>query len=130
VQTIGRAARNADGQVILYADKETKSIIETVTVTERRREMQGRYNEEHGITPTTIVKRISSLQDSIWESDYVTVPRSNEQVEPDVPNHRIPEVVKQLRKEMAQAARDLEFEVAADIRDRIKDLEDRRIRLG
>ncbi len=130
IQTIGRAARNAEGHVILYADKRTKSIDETVAVTERRREMQARYNEKHGITPKTIQKRISSLQDSIWESDYVTVPRSAERAEADLPSHQIPGLIKSLRKEMAQAAKNLEFEQAADIRDRIKDLEERRIRLG
>jgi len=130
IQTIGRAARNAGGQVILYADKLTNSIRQTMSETERRREVQGRYNEEHGITPTTIVKRISSLHDSIWESDYVTVPRSSERAEPELPSHEIPMLLEALRKQMRQAAKDLEFEQAADLRDRIKELEERRLRLG
>ncbi len=130
IQTIGRAARNARGQVILYADQLTNSIRQTMSETERRREVQGRYNEEHGITPKTIVKRITSLQESIWESDYVTVPRSFERAEPELPSHEIPVLIEALRKQMRQAAGDLEFEQAADLRDRIKELEDRRLRLG
>ena len=76
IQTIGRAARNVNGEVILYADKETDSIRQTLDETNRRREIQEAYNAEHGITPKTIVKRISSLRDSIWEQDYVTAPKS------------------------------------------------------
>ena len=71
IQTIGRAARNAEGRVLLYADAMTDSLRKTIEVTERRREVQGAYNEEHGITPQTIKKKISSLRDSIWEGDYV-----------------------------------------------------------
>ena len=129
IQTIGRAARNAKGRVILYADKETNSIRETLDETGRRREIQKAYNEEHGITPTTIIKKLSSLQDSIWEQDYVTVPRSNEKAEPGIPRHEIPALIETLRKEMREAARELEFERAAELRDRVKALEAERIRL-
>ena len=75
IQTIGRAARNVNGTVILYADQETDSIRATLAETDRRRTRQERYNAEHGITPRSIVKRIASLRDSIWEQDYVTVPK-------------------------------------------------------
>ena len=129
IQTIGRAARNADGRVILYADKETDSIRETLEETNRRREKQQAYNEEHGITPKTIQKRITNLQDSIWEADYVTVPREAEKVESGVPNHEIPALIERLRKEMREAARELDFERAAELRDRVKGLEAQRIRL-
>jgi excinuclease ABC subunit B len=130
IQTIGRAARNVEGRVILYADRETDSIRKTLVETERRREVQARYNEEHGITPKTIVKRISSMRDSIWDGDYVTVKRTDERADPSVPLHELPKVIEALRKEMRMAAKDLEFEVAADLRDRIAALEDERLRVG
>jgi len=129
IQTIGRAARNAKGRVILYADKETDSIRATLEETGRRRTIQEIYNEEHGITPTTIQKKIRSLQDSIWEKDYVTVPRADEKAEPGLPYHEIPALIERLRKEMREAARALEFERAAELRDRVKALESERIRL-
>jgi excinuclease ABC subunit B len=130
IQTIGRAARNAEGEVILYADKETDSIRHTLAETTRRREVQARYNAEHGITPRTIQKRITSLQESIWEMDYVTVDRPDEDAEPEPPAHELPVLIAALTKEMRAAARELEFERAGELRDRIKELEARRLRLG
>ncbi len=127
VQTIGRAARNVDGCVILYADRETHSIRQTVAETDRRREIQARYNAEHGITPKTIVKRISSLRDSIWERDYVTAPASTESEEAPVPAHELPELIEGLRREMREAAGELDFERAAELRDRIRELEAERL---
>ncbi len=129
IQTIGRAARNAKGRVILFADKETDSIKKTIEETDRRREIQKAYNKKHGITPTTIVKKLTSLQDSIWESDYVTVPTGADRAEPSMPRHEIPALIERLRKEMREASRELEFEQAAELRDRIKALESERIRL-
>jgi excinuclease ABC subunit B len=129
IQTIGRAARNAKGRVILFADKETDSIKATIEETTRRRARQEAYNAEHGITPTTIKKRITSLHDSIWEADYVTVPRADEKVEPSLPRHEIPALIERLRSEMREAARELEFERAAELRDRVKALEAERIRM-
>ena len=129
IQTIGRAARNSEGRVILFADKETDSIRATIEETDRRREIQKAYNDEHGITPTTIKKKISSLHDSIWEQDYVTVPRADEKAEPGIPRHEIPMLIEQLRSEMRDAARELDFERAAELRDRVKALESERIRL-
>jgi excinuclease ABC subunit B len=129
IQTIGRAARNAKGRVILFADKETDSIRATLSETDRRREIQEAYNIKHGITPTTIKKKIPNLQDSIWERDYVTVPRAEDETEPGLPRHEIPALIERLRKEMREAARELEFERAADLRDRVKSLEAERIRL-
>jgi len=130
IQTIGRAARNVRGQVILYADQETKSIRETMDETTRRREVQRGYNEEHGITPKTIEKRVVTLRDSIWESDYVTVPTGRERAEPDIPFHELPKLIEGLRREMRRAAEALEFERAAELRDRIRALEHERVALG
>ncbi len=129
IQTIGRAARNVNGRVILFADKQTDSIKQTVSETTRRRARQEAYNEEHGITPKSIQKRITSLHDSIWEGDYVTVPRSEEKVESSLPRHEIPALIERLRSEMREAARELEFERAAELRDQVKALEAERIRL-
>ena len=115
--------------MILYADRRTASIRETIEETERRRAKQEAYNQEHGITPTTIRKKITRLQDSIWEQDYVTVPRAEEKSEPGLPRHEIPALIERLRAEMREAARELEFERAAELRDRVKALEAERIRL-
>ncbi|HET6304752.1 MAG TPA: excinuclease ABC subunit UvrB [Myxococcota bacterium] len=124
IQTIGRASRNLNGHVILYADRTTDSIRATLEETDRRRELQVRYNQEHGITPTSIVKRISSLRDSIWNQDYVTVPkRAEAKGEGQIPAHEIPALLDGLRREMQEAARELEFERAAGLRDRIHALE-------
>jgi excinuclease ABC subunit B len=127
IQTIGRAARNVNGTVILYADKETDSIRNTLAETGRRRELQLAYNEAHGITPQTVKKRISSLRDSIWEADYVTVPKAEERPEPEVPAHELPGLIEALRGEMQEAAKALEYERAAELRDRIRDLEAERL---
>jgi excinuclease ABC subunit B len=129
IQTIGRAARNVDGTVILYADKQTDSIKQTVDETDRRREVQRRFNEENGITPKTIVKRITSLNDSVWEADYLTSRADPGEGGSEVPAHEMPALIASLRKEMQAAAKGLEFELAADLRDRIKLLEAARLKL-
>jgi excinuclease ABC subunit B len=126
IQTIGRASRNVDGRVILFADKETDSIRETLSETNRRREHQQRFNAENGITPTTIVKRIANMRDSIWERDHVEV--SIEQ--PRIPIHEIPELIAGLKREMRESAKALEFERAAELRDQIEELESERLRVG
>ncbi len=128
IQTIGRAARNVNGRVILYADRETESIRETLGETNRRREIQQAYNREHGITPRTITKRITSIRESIWEQDYVTVPTDAE-MRDRVPMDELPRLIESLRREMRDAAKQLEFERAADLRDRIKVLEGQRLKL-
>ena len=128
IQTIGRAARNVNGRVIFYADRETDSIQTTISETDRRRALQREYNEEHGITPRSIVKRVASLRDSIWEADYTTVPQGTEREEELVPVHELPELIEGLRSEMREAAEQLEFERAAALRDRIQDLEQERLR--
>jgi excinuclease ABC subunit B len=126
IQTIGRASRNVNGRVILFADKETDSIRETLTETNRRREHQRRYNAENGITPTTIVKRIVDMRDSIWTRDHVTVPEA----QPRIPIHEIPELIEGLKREMRESAKALEFERAAELRDQIEELESERLRVG
>ena len=98
--------------------------------TARRREVQRRFNEEHGITPKTVQKRISSLQESIWEQDYVTVPVPAKSEEMEVPSHELPELIESLRREMKSAADELDFERAADLRDRIQGLEAQRLQLS
>jgi excinuclease ABC subunit B len=119
-----------NGSVILYADKETDSIRATLSETNRRREIQEAYNVEHGITPTTITKKIGSIQDSIWEADYVTVDVGKKRPEDDIPAHELPGLIESLRKGMREAAKELDFERAAELRDRIQALEDERLRIG
>jgi excinuclease ABC subunit B len=126
IQTIGRASRNVDGRVILFADKQTDSIRATLTETNRRREHQQRFNAKNGITPTTIVKRIANMRDSIWERDHVEVPSA----QPRIPIHEIPELIEGLKREMRESAKALEFERAAELRDRIEELESERLRVG
>jgi excinuclease ABC subunit B len=130
IQTIGRAARNVNGAVILYADRRTDSIVATLAETDRRREAQTRWNSEHGITPQTVQKRISSLRESIWERDYVTVPAATDEHPPAIPWHELPELLDSLRREMRDAARELDFERAAQLRDRIRELEAEQLRVG
>jgi excinuclease ABC subunit B len=130
IQTIGRAARNVNGTVLLYADQQTESIRRTIEETGRRRATQERYNAEHGITPQSVKKRISSLRESIWEQDYVTVPTVRERPSAELPAHELPQLIAGLRREMQAAAKALEFERAAELRDRIRALEDERIARG
>ena len=123
IQTCGRAARNVDGRVILYADVMTRSITATLQETDRRRSVQKKYNSEHNITPATIKKSINSLLTSVYEKDYVTVPIA---AESHAAYHSIKELqseMKKLKKQMLEAARELEFEKAAELRDRLLVLE-------
>ncbi len=122
IQTIGRASRNIRGKVLLYADKETDSIREAVAETNRRRQLQQKFNAAHGITPRTVESQISSLVDSLYEADYVTVPiaADREDLSPDAVRER----TKGLREQMRAAAEELDFERAAIIRDQIQRLEE------
>jgi excinuclease ABC subunit B len=121
IQTFGRAARNLGGTVILYADRETRSMREAVAETDRRRAKQLRYNAEHGITPETVRKTISGPIGQLAESDYVTVD-TDEAWEFETPE-KLARLLRRLRKDMEKAAKTLEFERAAEIRDRILALE-------
>jgi len=125
IQTFGRAARNVNGTVILYADTITGSMRRAMDETTRRRRIQEEYNRKEGITPTTIKSGIKDILSTIYEADYYTVPLAAEETEDYVPPEEIPRLVKSLKKEMERAARKLEFEKAAELRDRIRELEDR-----
>ncbi len=120
IQTIGRAARNVRGKVLLYADRETDSIREAVAETERRREIQAQFNAENGITPTTVESEITSLIESLYEEDYVTVSKvADVEMSPE----EVEERTRKLRVEMRAAVEALDFERAAIIRDEIHALE-------
>lgn len=126
IQTFGRAARNLNGRVILYADRITNSIRNAVDETERRRKIQLRYNGDHGITPVTIKKGISDILSSIYESDYVNVPKDEEYDDDleNIPPEKIPQLIEALNKDMKKAAKKLEFEKAAENKDKIKRLKE------
>jgi len=124
IQTCGRAARNVSGRVIMYADKVTGSMQSCIDETERRRAIQTEYNREHGITPQTVKKGMRSILESIEEHDYTTLPKVAEGAEEYVPLEKIPGLLKKLRKEMLEAAKELAFERAAELRDRIRKLQE------
>ncbi|MDR3135560.1 MAG: UvrB/UvrC motif-containing protein, partial [Deltaproteobacteria bacterium] len=131
IQTCGRAARNVAGKVILYADKVTPAMEAARSETERRRAKQLEYNREHNITPASIKKNIEGMAGSIWEADYPTVPKERlKSNDFDVPLDEIPKILKALQKEMRQAASNLEFEKAAEIRDRIRALDAAALAMG
>jgi excinuclease ABC subunit B len=123
IQTIGRAARNVEGTAILYADTVTDSMQAALDETNRRRGLQEDYNREHGITPESIRKNLGELLSSVYEADYAAIPEVAE-----VPEERYRSVdeidreVRQLEKQMREAAKALEFEKAAELRDRIRTL--------
>jgi excinuclease ABC subunit B len=123
VQTIGRAARNVNGRVILYADHVTDSMRRAIGETERRREKQKAWNAEHGITPQTVRRNISDLSMAVVEADYVTVPLAAEEGAEYRPEE-LPRIVEELEKEMKDAAEALDFEKAAQLRDRLLALKD------
>ncbi|MFU8858231.1 MAG: excinuclease ABC subunit UvrB [Deferrisomatales bacterium] len=130
IQTAGRAARNVGGRVILYADQVTGSIRRAVEECSRRRERQLAYNREHGITPESVKRRIDDVLSSVYEMDYVTVPLAAEEEAPFRTPQELGAEVARLRKSMLEAAAALEFEEAAALRDRIRELEEWELRLG
>ncbi|HJS50742.1 MAG TPA: excinuclease ABC subunit UvrB [Pyrinomonadaceae bacterium] len=126
IQTIGRAARNADGKSILYADNITNSMRNAIEETERRRHLQEEYNTEHGITPRTIVKPIEATLVTAYEADYFKVPLEMDKFEEYSPK-QLKQTIAQLEHEMRAAAKDMKFEQAAEVRDRLKYLREREL---
>jgi excinuclease ABC subunit B len=131
IQTMGRAARHASGEAILYADNKTESIRKAVMETCRRRKIQEEYNQIHNITPESVRKELPRTLYEISEADYYTVPVASEEAAAyaDVPSDEIPRLIQSLEKEMRKAAKNLEFERAAEVRDQIKDLKQRHMGL-
>jgi excinuclease ABC subunit B len=123
IQTIGRAARNASGEVIMYADKITDAMQHAISETERRRELQQRYNEEHGITPETVKRAVFEMDASTGAGDWSTAPKALPAAR-DVAPEALPDRIAELRSEMLLAAENLEFERAAELRDAIRVLEE------
>jgi len=123
IQMCGRAARNVSGQVIMYGDKITRSIETTINETNRRRKIQAEFNTVNNITPESIRKSISNILASIYEADYYTIPAVKENEEEYMSSGEISQVIKHMEEEMKKAADRLEFEKAADLRDRIKKLQ-------
>ena len=122
-QTIGRAARNVDGRVILYADVMTRSLRAALEETARRRAKQQEWNEAHGITPTSVRKQIGQVLNSVFEQDYVTVAPVKDASITDMVGRDLGSSIAELEKRMRAAAADLEFEEAARLRDELKRLE-------
>jgi len=128
IQTVGRAARNVNGRAIMYADRMTDSMKQAIGETERRRHIQEAYNTEHGITPASIVKSIDDVMTSVYERDYVTVPKEageSFRTQAELDAH-----IAELHAQMKAAAANLEFEKAAKLRDRIKQLRARELGLA
>ncbi len=123
IQTIGRAARNVNGRVLLYADAVTSSMRRALDETDRRREIQRRYNAEHGITPRSVKRNITDLGMAVYQADYITVPMAADDGAEYQPE-QIPRIVEELEREMKRAAEALEFEKAAQLRDRVLALKD------
>jgi excinuclease ABC subunit B len=127
IQTAGRAARNINGKVILYADTVTGSMQRALVETKRRRKIQEEYNKKMGITPETVKSNIKDILSSIYEADYWTVPAvAEEKAEYGYDE----ETLKKLESEMKEAAKKLEFERAAKIRDKIREIKNRMIEVG
>jgi len=124
IQTIGRAARNLEGKVILYADKKTKSIEKAIEETDRRRKIQLQYNKKNNINATSIKKGISDILGSIYERDYAKI-----DIDTSI-GHNLKKHLKSLKKKMKEAAENLEFEEAAKIRDEIRKLEASELEIG
>ncbi len=122
IQTIGRAARNQEGKVIMYADKETAAMRTALSETERRRVIQRAYNEAHGITPETIVKGISDISEFLMGDSKVPSKRRRREKRSDMEPAELESTIVELEEEMLTAAEELRFEYAAKLRDEIREL--------
>jgi excinuclease ABC subunit B len=122
IQTIGRAARNVSGQVVMYADRITDSMRVAINETERRRAIQEAYNQAHGITPQSIIKQIDDVMSSVYERDYLTPAASADGTERFHSQAQLDAFLAARQQEMRAAAANLDFEKAAAIRDEIKRL--------
>ncbi|MBU3980605.1 MAG: excinuclease ABC subunit UvrB, partial [Proteobacteria bacterium] len=122
VQTCGRASRNVRGMVIMYADHVTKSMKQAIDETNRRRKIQRAYNKKYNIIPTTIKKNIQSIFETVYETDYEQFGNVSEKVAEYKPTDNLDDIIKAMEDEMNQAARELAFEKAAELRDQIKAL--------
>jgi len=120
VQTCGRASRNVNGQVIMYADSVTPSMKRAIDETNRRRHIQERYNKKHSITPESIEKNITSVFESMYEIDNKPLDRVSEAVAQYDSMDDLDDIIENLRKEMKAAADELEFEKAVELRDQIE----------
>ncbi|MGN6183339.1 MAG: excinuclease ABC subunit UvrB [Thermoanaerobaculia bacterium] len=128
IQTIGRAARNLNGTAILYADKITDSLRWAIDETNRRRAVQQKYNEEHGIEPASIIKSIDSDLVKMANLDYLDVPLPGQRANLNIgEGEDIDKAISRLTKEMKDAAKNLDFEKAAEIRDKVRELKEARI---
>jgi excinuclease ABC subunit B len=123
---MGRAARNINGKAILYADTMTDSIRQALAETSRRRTKQQRFNEENGITPESIVKPVDMGLASIVAADYITVPAEIEEEELASPD-QLEQLAASLERQMREAAKQFEFEKAAQLRDRLKALKEKAV---
>ena len=130
IQTMGRAARNVNGEVILYAETITDSMQRAISETNRRRAIQEAYNRKHGITPQSIKKNIMAALRTVYEQDYFTVPVAAEEKEEYVATVDLPKLVARWEREMRQAAKDLDFERAAELRDKIRLLRQKEMAVG
>ena len=119
IQTIGRAARHVEGKVILYADRITNSMQIALDETERRRKVQTAYNEEHGITPASISKKIGEIIESVYEHDHYTVATTLKKYDVRDDGKDKEKYIGKLRQKMLEAASDLEFEEAARLRNQL-----------
>jgi excinuclease ABC subunit B len=126
IQTIGRAARNVEGKVLMYADTVTESMRHAISETERRRQIQIAYNAEHGIDPQTIRRKVSdillTMQLDSGRGGATPQRRRRRRTEPEMPREELERLIRSLEEEMHQAAKELRFEYAARLRDEVKDL--------
>ena len=130
IQTMGRAARNVNGEVILYAEKITDSMKNAISETNRRRTVQEEFNKKHNITPISIKKNIQAALRTVYEQDYFTVPITAEDAGDYVPTVNIPALIASLDKQMRAAAKELDFETAAELRDKIRSLRQQEMAVG